>query len=35
MDAGFELGKRSTDYPDPTDLNGSSFRFVLYNRWSF
>jgi len=35
LDAGFELGKRSTDYPDPTDLNGSSFRFVLYNRWAF
>jgi len=35
MDAGFELGNRSTDYPDPTDLHGSTFRFVLYNRWAF
>jgi hypothetical protein len=35
LDAGFELGKRSTDYPDPTDLHGSTFRFVLYNRWAF
>jgi len=32
LDAGVEVGKRSTDYPDPTDRNGSSFRFVLYNR---
>ena len=35
LDAGFELGKRSTDYPDPTDRDGSTFRFVLYNRWAF
>ena len=35
LDAGVEVGKNSTDYPDPTDRNGSSFRFVLYNRWAF
>ena len=35
VDGGFEFGQRSTDYPDPTDRNGSTFRFVLYNRWSF
>lgn len=35
LDAGVEVGKRSTDYPDPTDRTGSTFRFVLYNRWAF
>lgn len=35
LDAGFELGTRSTDFPDPTDRDGGTFRFVLYNRWAF
>lgn len=35
LDAGVEVGKRSSNYPDPTDENGSTFRFVLYNRWAF
>lgn len=35
VDAGVEVGKRSSNYPDPTDENGSTFRFVLYNRWAF
>jgi hypothetical protein len=35
LDAGVEVGKRSSNYPDPTDENGSTFRLVLYNRWAF
>jgi hypothetical protein len=35
LDAGVEVGKRSSNFPDPSDENGSTFRFVLYNRWAF
>jgi len=35
VDAGFEYGRRSSNFPDPTDITGRVFRFVLYNRWAF
>jgi hypothetical protein len=35
LDAGFEFGKRDSNYPDPTKTTGSLFRFMLYNRWAF
>ncbi len=35
LDAGFELAKASTDFPDPTEATGSGLRFFLYNRWDF
>jgi hypothetical protein len=35
VDAGIEYGRRSSNYPDPTEITGRVFRFVLYNRWAF
>jgi len=35
VDAGVEVGRRSSNFPDPTDETGSLFRFMLYNRWAF
>jgi len=35
LDAGIEVGRRSSNFPDPTNENGSLFRFMLYNRWAF
>ena len=35
IDGGVEVGRRSSNFPDPSDENGSLFRFMLYNRWAF
>jgi hypothetical protein len=35
VDAGIEVGRRGSNFPDPTDESGSLFRFMLYNRWEF
>ncbi len=35
LDGGIEVGRRSSNFPDPTDENGSTIRFTLYNRWAF
>jgi hypothetical protein len=35
LDAGIEVGKRASNFPDPSDQNGSTFRLVLYNRFAF
>jgi hypothetical protein len=35
LDGGIEVGSRASNFPDPTDENGSLFRFMLYNRWAF
>ncbi len=35
IDAGFEFTQRSTNFPDPTDEEGSGLRFMTYGRWRF
>ncbi|MGH7725557.1 MAG: hypothetical protein ACREOU_09010 [Candidatus Eiseniibacteriota bacterium] len=35
LDAGFEFTQRSTNFPDPTEEEGSGIRFMAYGRWRF